>query len=91
MPRGVKKVSEAEAQMPQVELEYKAPARYKVTNAFLHQSSTWPGIGGIEKTVNKMKGVEMSICEHGLMLKLKGKYNLVPWPNIANILMEIEE
>lgn len=61
----------------------------EVKYAYLHQSITWPGVSGSEKTISdqRIKGVKMYVTTHGLMLLSKGKKCLIPHANVANYVL----
>lgn len=62
--------------------------------AFLHQSITWPGFAGAEKTISEAKipGVRIFWDPKGLILKCKNKQGregtcIVPHANVANAIL----
>lgn len=66
------------------------PALLKVKMAFLHQTITWPGKAGSEKSISatKILGLSMHLLPQGLMLEKGGSRCLVPLANIANMVLE---
>lgn len=63
--------------------------RMPVKSAFLHQTLTWPGVCGSEKTLtkNKIKDIEMFWCPHGLEIHSKNQICIVPHANVANAIL----
>jgi len=61
-----------------------------VRMAFLHQSLTWPGLAGTEKSLNsdRIPGIVMRLIPQGLLIDLKGKQCLVPHTNVVNYILE---
>ena len=61
-----------------------------VKYAYLHQSITWPGVCGSEKTLSdaRVKGIKMFSTVQGLLLLHKGKKCLVPHTNVVNYVLE---
>lgn len=68
------------------------------SQAFLHQSITWPGVFGGEKNLShaKVPGMKMSYAPGGLILKAKNKKTgmlqtaIVPLANVAVAMLSDE-
>lgn len=68
------------------ELVASTPDYPRVKYAYLHQSLTWPSVGGSEKTLSaqRIPGLEIFWTTEGLLLQCKGQKCFVPAANVIN-------
>jgi hypothetical protein len=65
----------------------------RAVRAFLHQALTWPGVSDSLKTVSQEKiptskgELRMYLTPYGLLLECADKKNLVPFANVANVIL----